>query len=112
MKILKRHYKVDMMLTLLFDSSEVRIQGYNNEEVQILANTTIPISSFKKYVCEKELSINVPINVKQMGGECERIEIFEEDSWRVTARFTFKDRNKYEVTYEQYDKWEERYRND
>ena len=59
---------------------------------------TILISSFKKYVCEKELSINVPINVKEVVGECERIEIFEEDSWRVTVRLTFKDGNKYEVT--------------
>ena len=80
MKILKCHYKIDMMLTLLFDSSGIMIQGYNDEEVQILADTTIPISSFKKYVCKKELSINVPINAKEMVGECERIEIFEEDS--------------------------------
>ena len=33
-----------------------------------------------------------------MSGECERIEIFEEDSCRVTARFKFKDGTKYEVT--------------
>ena len=51
------------------------MQGYNDEEVQILANTAIPISSFKKYVCEKELLLNVPINVMETGGECERIEI-------------------------------------
>ena len=87
-----------MLLTLLFDSKEVIIQGYNTEEVKILANTIIPISSFKKYICEKSLSINVPIDVKGMSGECERTEIFEEDSWRVTARFRFKDGTKYEVT--------------
>ena len=44
------------------------------------------------------ISINVPIDVKGMSGECERIEIFEEDSWRVTAGFRFKDGTKYEVT--------------
>ena len=45
MKILKRHYSMDMMLSLLFDSRGVVIQGYNTEEVQILANTIIPIRS-------------------------------------------------------------------
>ena len=74
------------------------IQGYNTEEVQISANTIIPISSFKGYTCERDLSTNVPIDVKGMSGECERIEIFEEDSWRVTARFRFRDGTKYEVT--------------
>ena len=33
MKILKRHYKLDQLLTSLFDSKEVTIQGYNAEEV-------------------------------------------------------------------------------
>ena len=37
MKILKRHYKIDMMLTLLFTPEEITIQGYNAEKVQMLA---------------------------------------------------------------------------
>ena len=41
------------MLTLLSDSKEVIIQGYNAEEVQMVANTIIPISSFKGYTCER-----------------------------------------------------------
>ena len=68
MKVLKQHSRVDDLLTLIFDSKEVVIQGYNTEEVQMLANTIVPISSFKSYRCERNLSINVPMNVKGIKG--------------------------------------------
>ena len=67
-KLLKRHSRIDDLLTLIFDSKEVVIQGYNTEEVQMLANTIIPISSFKSYRWERNLSINVPMNVNGMNG--------------------------------------------
>ena len=46
MKILKRHCKIDMLLTLSFNSKKVVTQGYYTEEVQMLADTIIPVSSF------------------------------------------------------------------
>ena len=55
----------------------------------MLANTTILISSFQSYRCKENILINVPINVKDMSGKCERIEIAREDSWRVAAKFKF-----------------------
>ena len=85
-KILNQHYKIDALLTLFFTPEEITIQGYNTEEVQMLATTTIPISSFQSYRCKENILINVPINVKDMSGKCERIEIAREDSWRVTAK--------------------------
>ena len=98
MKILNQHYKIDALLTLFFNSKEIAIQGYNTEEVQILANTIIPISSFKSYSCKKNLAINVPTNIKDMSGKSERIEVFEKDSWRVTEKFKFNGGATYEVT--------------
>ena len=96
MKILNRHCKIDMMLTLFFGPEEIMIQEYNTEEVKILAITTIPISSFESYNCKKSITINVPINIKDVGGKCEKIEVVGEDSWRVAAKFKFNS----EVTYE------------
>ena len=32
-----------------------------------------------------------------MSGKCERIEVFEEDSWKVTAKFKFKDNAMYKI---------------
>ena len=97
MKILNQHYKIDALLTLFFTPEEITIQGYNAEEVQMLATTTIPISSFHSYRCKENISINVPINVKDMSGKCERIEIAREDSWRVTAKFKFNSGTMYQV---------------
>ena len=32
-----------------------------------------------------------------MIGKCERIEVFEENSWKVTAKFKFKDNAMYKI---------------
>ena len=98
MKILNQHYKIDALLTLFFTPEEITVQGYNAKEVQMLATTTIPISSFQSFGCKEKILINVPINVKEMSGKCERMEIAREDSWRVTARFKFNSRTMYQVT--------------
>ena len=97
MMVLKQHSRIDDLLTLILDSKEIVIHGYNTEEVQMLANTIIPISSFKSYRCQRNLPINVPMNVNGMNGKCERIEVFEEDSWRVTAKFKFSDGDIYQI---------------
>ena len=98
MKILNQHYKIDALLTLFFDYEEITMQGFNTEEVQILANTIIPIRSFESYCCKENILINVPINIKDMSGKCERIEIARDDSWRVTAKFKFNGGTMYQVT--------------
>ena len=98
MKILNQHYKIDALLTLFFTPEEITTQGYNAEEVQMLATATIPINSFQSYRCKENISINIPMNVKDMSGKCERIEITREDSWRVTAKFKFNGGTIYQVT--------------
>ena len=98
MKIFIKHYKIDASLILFFTPEEITIQCYNAEEIQMLVTTTIPISSFQSYRCKENISINVPINVKDMSGKCERIEITREDSWSVTAKFKFNNRTMYQVT--------------
>ena len=98
MKMLDQHYKIDALLTLFFNSKEITTEGYNAKEVQMLATTTIPISSFQSYRCKENVSINVPINVKNVSGKCERTEIAREDSWKVTAKFKFNSGPMYQVT--------------
>ena len=98
MKILKRQFKLDKLLNLPFDSKGLIIQGNNTEGVKMLGSTTIPTGSFKTYICKRDLTINVPINLKDLGVKCERIEIFEEDSWRANAKFEFKDGATYRVS--------------
>ena len=38
------------------------------------------------------------MNVKGMNGKCERIDVFEEDSWRVTVKFKFSGGDIYQIT--------------
>ena len=38
------------------------------------------------------------MNVKDVNGKCERIKVVEEDSWKVAAKFKFRDGSMYEVT--------------
>ena len=97
MKILNWHYEIDMMLTLFFGPEEIMTQGYHTDEVKILAVTTIPISSLDSYNCKKNITINVPVNIKDVSGKCEKSEVVEEDSWRVTAKFEFNNEITYEV---------------
>ena len=51
------------MLTMFFNNDNLIIQGYNDQEVQIVAKTTIPVDSFKSYSCKENVSVNVPIDL-------------------------------------------------